>query len=163
MYRVVWVLKALWTFLSETINFLRKLHKTNIFGLPRKFYHRVMYIAPSSGHISLDFNMPFKLILRRFEVVFWSLEWECCTFGKIDGNSFKSTNTIMYYVFNPWSHLPVTSSWKSHDRPRPFSRNVMPNGTCLATSLIAVTESTWQVWEVYVAVTGCTYSMQPSR
>ena len=33
-YRVVWVLKALWIFLSETINFLRKLHKTNIFGMP---------------------------------------------------------------------------------------------------------------------------------
>ena len=25
---------------------------------PRKFYHRVMYIAPSSGHISLNFDMP---------------------------------------------------------------------------------------------------------
>ena len=44
-----------------------------------------MYIAPSSGHISLNFNMPFKLILRRVEVVFWCLEWECCTFWKIDG------------------------------------------------------------------------------
>ena len=53
-----------------------------------------MYIAPSSGHISLNFNMPFKLILRRFEVVFWCLEWECCTFWKTDGNSFKSTNTV---------------------------------------------------------------------
>ena len=42
-----------------------------------------MYIDPSSGHISLNFlNMPFKLILRRFEVVFWCLEWECCTFLK---------------------------------------------------------------------------------
>ena len=29
-----------------------------------------MYIAPSSGHISLNCNMPFKLIVRRFEVVF---------------------------------------------------------------------------------------------
>ena len=28
-----------------------------------------MYIAPSSDHISLNFNMPFKLILRMFEVV----------------------------------------------------------------------------------------------
>ena len=57
--------------MSETINFLRKLHKTNIFGMPPKIlYHRVMYIAPSSGHISLNCNMPFKLILRMFEVVF---------------------------------------------------------------------------------------------
>ena len=55
-----------------------------------------MYIAPSSGHISLNLNMPFKLILRRFEVVFWCLKWECCTFWKIDGNSFKSTNTILW-------------------------------------------------------------------
>ena len=35
--------------LSETINFLTKLHKTYIFGCPRKFHHRVMYIAPSSA------------------------------------------------------------------------------------------------------------------
>ena len=34
VYRVVWVIKALWIFLSETINFLRKLHKTNNFGMP---------------------------------------------------------------------------------------------------------------------------------
>ena len=33
---VVRVLKALWIFWSETINFLRKLHKTNIFGMPPK-------------------------------------------------------------------------------------------------------------------------------
>ena len=39
--------------------------------------------------------MPFKFILKRFEVVFWCLEWECCTFWKIDGNSFKSTNTVL--------------------------------------------------------------------
>ena len=69
IYRVVWVLKALWIFLSETIKFLRKLHRTNIFGMPRKFYHRLEYIAPSRGHISLNFNMPFKLILRRFEIL----------------------------------------------------------------------------------------------
>ena len=54
--------------------------KLTFLGCPRKFYHRVtgmyMYIAPSSGNISLNFNMPFKLILRRFEVVFWCLEWE---------------------------------------------------------------------------------------
>ena len=69
VYRVVRVLKALWIYLTFS-------------GCPRKFYHRVMYIAPSSGHISLNFNVPFKLILRRFELVFWCLEWECCTFFK---------------------------------------------------------------------------------
>ena len=36
VYRVVWVLKALWIYLSETINSLRKLHNTNIFGMPQK-------------------------------------------------------------------------------------------------------------------------------
>ena len=36
VYRVVWVLKALWIVLSETINILRKLHKTRIFGMPPK-------------------------------------------------------------------------------------------------------------------------------
>ena len=97
LYRVVWVLKALWIVFSETINILSKLHiKLTFLGCPRKFYHRVMYIAPSSGHISLNCNMPLKLILRRFEVVFSCLEWECCTFWKIDGNSFKSTNTILW-------------------------------------------------------------------
>ena len=40
--------------------------------------------------------MPFKLIQIMFEVVFWCLEWECCPFWKIDGNSFKSTNTILW-------------------------------------------------------------------
>ena len=35
VYRVVWVLKALWIFLSETILFFL-LHKTNIFGMPPK-------------------------------------------------------------------------------------------------------------------------------
>ena len=70
--------------------------KLTFSGCPRKFYHRVMYISPSSGHISLIFNMPFKLILRRFEVVFWCLEWEYCIVWKIDGNSLKSTNTILW-------------------------------------------------------------------
>ena len=79
VYRVVWVLKALWIFMSETINFLRKLQ---FLGCLRKFYHRVMYRAPSSGQISLNFNIPIKLILRKFAVVFWYLEWECCTFLK---------------------------------------------------------------------------------
>ena len=36
---------------------------------PPKIYHRLMYIAPSSGHILLNLNLPFKLILKRFEVV----------------------------------------------------------------------------------------------
>ena len=93
VYRVVWILKVLWIFLSETINiFWENCIKLTFSG----FYHRVMYIAPSSGNVSLNCYMDFKLILRRFEVVLWCLEWECCTFWKIDGNSFKPTNTILW-------------------------------------------------------------------
>ena len=55
-----------------------------------------MYVAPSSGHISFKCNMPFKLILRRFEVVFWCLEWECCTFWKID--QWKFIQIHQYYT-----------------------------------------------------------------
>ena len=44
--------------------------KLTLSGCPREFSHRDMYIAPSSGHTSFNFNMPFKLILRRCEVVF---------------------------------------------------------------------------------------------
>ena len=104
VYRVVWVLKGLWIVLSETINIFRNLHKTNILGCPWKFYHRVVYIAPSSGHELLKFNLPFKLILRRFEVVFWCLEWECCPFQKIDEIQSKFTNTTImalkqFYIF----------------------------------------------------------------
>ena len=37
---------------------------------PENNSHRDMYITPSSGHTSFNFNMPFKLILRRCAVVF---------------------------------------------------------------------------------------------
>ena len=93
---VVSVLIALCIILSETINILRKLHKTKIFWMPPRFYHRVMYKAPSTGHGLLNLNLPFKLMLRRFEVVFWCLEWECCTFGKIDKNTLRSTNIMLW-------------------------------------------------------------------
>ena len=32
------------------------------------------------------------------EVVLWCLEGECCIFKKIDGNSFKSTKTILWLL-----------------------------------------------------------------
>ena len=97
VYRVVRVLKALWIFFSETIIFFGENCIKLIFsGCPRNFCHRVMYIAPSSDYISLNWKMPFKLILRMIEVVFWCMEGECCIFKKIDGNSFKSTNTILH-------------------------------------------------------------------
>ena len=57
--------------LSETIDILRKLHKTNIFGKPpRELYIELcIYIAPSSGHELLKLNLPFKLILKEV--------WDC--------------------------------------------------------------------------------------
>ena len=55
----------------------------------REIYYKFMYIAPSSDWSLLTLDLPFKVILRRFKVVFWCLEWECCTFQKIDENSFK--------------------------------------------------------------------------
>ena len=107
VYRVVWVLKALSITLSETVNFW-------------EIYHRVMYIAPSSGHISLNFNMPLKWILRRFDVVLWCLEWEYRTFERL----MEIHSNPPYYtlalnnVFNAllvlnW-HIFLTSTLNSH-------------------------------------------------
>ena len=50
VYRVLWNLKALWIVWFETIYILMNLQNTNIFGMPQTFYHRFVYIAPSSGH-----------------------------------------------------------------------------------------------------------------
>ena len=79
--------------------YFENIEKYNIFGMPPKFYHRFMniHLPPSSveplPHINLPWN---KWIVRRFEVVFWCLEWECCTFRKIYENSIKSTNYYNY-------------------------------------------------------------------
>ena len=55
----------MWIVLFENINILEKFaHKRR-----REFYHRFMYIAPSSDHSMINLNLPFKVILRRFEVV----------------------------------------------------------------------------------------------
>ena len=101
-YRAVWVLKALWIFLSETINFLRKLNTANIFWMPPKILPcRVMYIVPSSGHISLNSNMPLiKLILRMFEVNrCFSDVWSenAALFERL--MEFHSNPAILYYMY----------------------------------------------------------------
>ena len=58
--------------------------KLLLYGL---YVHYVVHIC--------DFGMlRVKLILSSFEVILWSLVQDCCTFWKIDGNSFKSTNTV---------------------------------------------------------------------
>ena len=57
-----------------------------------------MYIALSSGHISLNFIMPFKLILMRFDVVFWCLGSEnAALFERL--MEFHSNPPILYYGF----------------------------------------------------------------
>ena len=62
VYRLLWILEALWIVLPETINNLRKLHtKNNILGYPWKFYHIFMYIAPSSGEPLPNLNLPLKI------------------------------------------------------------------------------------------------------
>ena len=62
------------SFSSKPSIFRRKLHKTITFifyrDAPENNSHRDMYITLSSDHTSFNFNMPFKLILRRCEVVF---------------------------------------------------------------------------------------------
>ena len=75
-YGVLWILRALWIILSKTINILRKLQKKNFWDAP-DIFNMFMYIAPSSGKPLPDLNLPFKWILRRFEVVFWCRAWEC--------------------------------------------------------------------------------------
>ena len=60
--------KSLVNLLSETIHNLRKLKrkkKLTFLGCPGKSYHKFMYIAPSSGHSSLNIDLPFNLILKR--------------------------------------------------------------------------------------------------
>ena len=44
--------------------------------------HVCTWIASSSIWSLLTVNLPFKVILRMFEVLFWCLEWECRTFSK---------------------------------------------------------------------------------
>ena len=68
-----------------------------------------MYIAPSSGHISLNLNMPFKLILRRFEVFFFYVWSEnAALFERLMG--IHSNPPILYYGFKNsvklWSCRP---------------------------------------------------------
>ena len=60
-----------------------------------------MYITPSrasSDHLLLILNLPFKVILRRFEAdVFLCLEWECCHFKRL--MKIHSNPPILYNGF----------------------------------------------------------------
>ena len=59
LYRVLWILIALWIVLSQPINILRNLQQQKFGGCPQEFYHIFMYIAPSSDHSLLTPNLPF--------------------------------------------------------------------------------------------------------
>ena len=97
---------CLWSFMSSKslVNWFVWNHQyfekfakiITLLGCPRKFYHRFMHITPSSVRSLVNLNVPFKLILKRFEIIFWCLEREWCTFEKIDGNSLKSTNSVLF-------------------------------------------------------------------
>ena len=96
VYTVLWFIKALWIVLSET-NILRNLQNDKLpLVCSWELYDSLCTDAPSSDHSLLTLNLPCEVIVRKFEVVFWFLEWECCTFEKINENSFQSTNTILW-------------------------------------------------------------------
>ena len=63
------------TVLSETINILKICKQNKFLGCPSEFYYKFMYIAPSGDHSLLTLNLPFQVILRRFEVVFCCLDF----------------------------------------------------------------------------------------
>ena len=88
----------MWFVLSETIDILRNLHqkKLTFSGCPREFYHRFIYIAPSSDLSLLSLNVPLKWFYGGL-MVFSNVRSENAApfFKQIDENSFKSTNTII--------------------------------------------------------------------
>ena len=74
---------------------------TKSFRSPQEYFCRFMYITPSrasSDHLLLILNLPFKVILRRFEAdVFLCLEWECCHFKRL--MKIHSNPPILYNGF----------------------------------------------------------------
>ena len=57
-----------------------------------------MYIAPSSGHISLNFNMPFKLILRGLRLFSDAWSENAAFFERL--MEIHLNPPILYYGFN---------------------------------------------------------------
>ena len=106
--------------------------KHNFGGCPREFYHRFMYKAPSCDHLLLT-----KVILRKFEVVCWCLEWEKCTL-KRDSMKINSKPPIQCYGFDPlffllllhrdfnWSPASnVLSYWTPEEKENPARVTLM--------------------------------------
>ena len=94
-YRVLLILKAIHLIFFFVWNHYFFEKENNFRNAPENFT-MFMHIAPSSDHSLLTLNLPFNVILRKFEIVSRCLEWEWCTFQKIDENSFKSTNPILW-------------------------------------------------------------------
>ena len=81
---------------------------------PPKFWYN-FNTAPSTGEPLLNLNLNFKWILRWFDVVFWCLEWECCTFKRLMkihcvGPIF--TKNIIWYMWKSYILvLSCTNIW----------------------------------------------------
>ena len=79
---------------SKPSIFVENCIKLTLSGCPREFSHRDMYIAPSSGHTSFDFNMPFKLILMEM--------WGCFLMSGVK---------ILHFLKDWWKSIPIHQSY----------------------------------------------------
>ena len=73
---------------------------------PRIRSHRDMYIAPSSGHTSFNFNMPFNTDSKEM--------WGCFlmsgvkilhSYERYGGNPFQFTKTILWLYYLSQSYM----------------------------------------------------------
>ena len=90
VYRVSWTSKSPVNCFVWNHQFFEIFAKNNhTSGCPIEFYHnRFMYkVAPSNDRSLLTLILPFWGGLRLFSDV--CMEWECCTFQKIDENSLN--------------------------------------------------------------------------
>ena len=107
------ICRVLWIILSVIRNILRYLPQTKKIQVPHLPPPREFWLPPVVIHCWPSMCL-FKVILRQFEVVFRCLEWECCTFQKIDENSFKSTDTMTVFTrrqsaiyFESWFEMRI--------------------------------------------------------
>ena len=82
-------------FCSKPSIFVENCIKLPLSGCPWELSHRDMYIAPSSGPTSFNFNMPFKLILRRCEVACFLM----------------SGVKILHFLKDWWKSIPIHQNY----------------------------------------------------
>ena len=92
LYSILWILKVFWVVLSENIKKKQK----------KGAKIKTFWDAPENFTLCTPFSacptsMFLFLFLRRLEVVFWCLEWECCTFQTL--MKIHSNPLILYYSF----------------------------------------------------------------